>query len=400
MTIDKRDLQRSIDRFDAPEPAFDRLVVRRDRRERRKRIEAVVVALTVVAATGGLIARSLVTTRPVTPTSAAPPACAAGTWETPSPAGVSGFVFQSVATSDTETYVVVGDGHGGQSMLRHDPNGWSPVSSPTEHHYSIAAPPVGAGSAPSPVWLLGQDSVWVLQTDAWHALPDLPLPAGQHARAVSVGSADDIWVVAGSDRDTTMLRFDGTSWSAWPLPHGDTGASVLALGARDAWVGGERPGDAGSLVPFTGHWDGASWTDVAAPRLEQAGVTTLVAWNGDVWAAAQTALNDGHPTTHLLHLEDGTWHDTRTLEGDAYRFHVLAGGPSGIWRFDWSTPDGPPTTVDHWTGRGWEQTTAVPAGWDLGGRQLWQVAALDVTDQGVEVVRMGEHGVVDFRYAC
>ncbi len=48
MNPDKRELQRTFERFEAPEPAFDRLLRRRERRERRKRIEAGVVAFIVI----------------------------------------------------------------------------------------------------------------------------------------------------------------------------------------------------------------------------------------------------------------------------------------------------------------------------------------------------------------
>ena len=49
MNPDKRELQRTFERFAAPEPAFDRLVRRRERRERRKRIEAGVAAFIIIA---------------------------------------------------------------------------------------------------------------------------------------------------------------------------------------------------------------------------------------------------------------------------------------------------------------------------------------------------------------
>src|SRR5438477_5190828 len=49
MNPDKRELQRTFERFDAPEPAFDRLMRRRERRERRKRIEAGVAAFIIIA---------------------------------------------------------------------------------------------------------------------------------------------------------------------------------------------------------------------------------------------------------------------------------------------------------------------------------------------------------------
>jgi WD40 repeat protein len=64
MILDKQDLQRAFDRFDQPEPAFERLVGRRHRRERRHRIEAGVTAVVVMLALAGLVARPFGSTAP------------------------------------------------------------------------------------------------------------------------------------------------------------------------------------------------------------------------------------------------------------------------------------------------------------------------------------------------
>jgi hypothetical protein len=397
MKLDKRELQRTFDRFEVPEPALERLLWRRNRRERRRRIEAGVVALTVVAVTIGLIGRSLLMADRG-PAPASPATCAAGSWEDPSRADVSGAVFAAVATSDTETFVVIQEGSGsgsGHELLLQSRHGWSTVPAPVAWPYSIAAPFVASGTAPSPLWLLGNDTLWVRRSGAWSELPALPLSQGERAHAVSVTSPDDVWVAAGS----VMLHFDGTSWNRTDLPSTDSASRVLAIGSDDVWAGGRREG-ASPAEAFTAHWDGRSWTDVPVPQLADSSITTLVASAGDVWATAETAVSGGHPTTHVLHLASGVWKDTETLQGDSYRFHLLAGGASGIWRYDWTTPHGQPTTIDHWTGSRWEHTASVSAGLNLGGNELWQLAALEATGVGAEVVRMGDGGVVGFRYAC
>jgi hypothetical protein len=402
MSLGRRELQRSIDRFEAPEPALDRLLRRRQRRERRKRIEAGAVALAVVALTGALIGRSFLIGEPADRQPASPPACDAGKWQTPSPAGVSGAVLGAVTTSDTDTYVAVQDQPGtGYSLLHHGVAGWASVPTPTSGYSTIAAPPVTSGSQSSSLWLLSEDAVWVLRDGSWSALPTLPLATGEHARALAVAGADDIWVAVSTDRGTTMLHLDGTSWVRSQLPGGDLASHVLALGLNDVWVGGGQTGTGTeSVVPFMAHWDGSGWTDVAGPSLPDSAVTALAASAGDVWAAAETSVSGGHPTTHLLHLRSGEWADTATFQGDSYRFHLLAGGASGVWWYDWTTPDGPPTSIEHWSGTRWEPTAPVPGGWDLAGNELWQLTALDVTAAGADVVRMGARGVVDFRYTC
>lgn len=398
MSIDKRDIERTIDRFEAPEPAFDRLVHRRQRRERRRRIEAGVVALVVVTVTGAFIGRSLLLGEPADQQPESPPACDAGTWDTPSPSGLSGTVLAAVATSDGDTYVVIQDHAGtGYTLLHHGVNGWSPVPSPSSGYFMIAAPPVISGSDPSPLWALSNDQAWILRDGSWSALPRLPLTDGGRARAVSVASGGDIWVAADGG---TMLHLVGSSWASSQLPEGGVASHVLPLAPNDVWAGGIRGGGSDPVLPFTAHWDGSAWTEVSVPSIVDSAVTTLAGSPGDLWATIETSVSGGHPTTHLLHLQGSEWQDTVTLQGDSYRFNLLAGGGSGIWRYEWTTPDGPPTSIEHWTGTRWERTASVPNGWDLGGNELWQFASLDVTATGADVVRMGSKGVVDFHYTC
>jgi hypothetical protein len=184
------------------------------------------------------------------------------------------------------------------------------------------------------------------------------------------------------------------------LPEDGVASHVLALAPNNVWVGGIRGGGSGPVLPFTAHWDGSAWTEVSVPPIVDSAVTMLAGSAGDLWATVETSVSGGHPTTHLLQLQGSEWRDTATLQGDSYRFNVLAGGGSGIWRYAWATPDGPPTSIEHWTGSRWERTASVPNGWDLGGNELWQFASLDVTATGADVVRMGSDGVVDFHYAC
>jgi Tol biopolymer transport system component len=81
MSLDKRDLQRTFERFEMPEPALDRLLRRRERRERRRRIEAGIVALVIIAAAAALVGGSFDTTKPAdrTPTPE-PQALEPGIW--------------------------------------------------------------------------------------------------------------------------------------------------------------------------------------------------------------------------------------------------------------------------------------------------------------------------------
>jgi hypothetical protein len=62
MKVEREDFERSFERFEMPEPAFERLVERRERRLRRERIEAGIAALVIVATTAAILARAFVAT--------------------------------------------------------------------------------------------------------------------------------------------------------------------------------------------------------------------------------------------------------------------------------------------------------------------------------------------------
>jgi hypothetical protein len=55
MSIDQRDFQRAVERFEPPQPAFERLLTRRDRKRRNDRITGLVVGLVVLAIMGGAL---------------------------------------------------------------------------------------------------------------------------------------------------------------------------------------------------------------------------------------------------------------------------------------------------------------------------------------------------------
>jgi hypothetical protein len=64
MSIDQRDFQRAVERFEPPQPAYERLLRRRQRREQRKRVEVGIVVLVIIATLGALVGISFETTMP------------------------------------------------------------------------------------------------------------------------------------------------------------------------------------------------------------------------------------------------------------------------------------------------------------------------------------------------
>jgi hypothetical protein len=137
-------------------------------------------------------------------------------------------------------------------------------------------------------------------------------PAGTRAELFGIAAAapDDIWAVGGynpGQPPTAVLtrpyaeHWDGSAWSATPVPLGQVFTSQLvklrgaaAIGPGDAWTVGHVD-DVGSLAAFTlaYRWDGNQWNRVATPNPAPPGqgdrLTAVVARSaGEAWAVGSS----------------------------------------------------------------------------------------------------------------
>jgi hypothetical protein len=123
MNATRRELERRFDRFEMPEPAFERLVRRRERRRRRERIQAAVAAIVVIAIATALLIR-VVVREPAIP--ADHDATAAPDW---TKADVNGVVFSNPGGWHLTAYL---DGNERQVTLANyapDPTSSDPCAS-------------------------------------------------------------------------------------------------------------------------------------------------------------------------------------------------------------------------------------------------------------------------------
>jgi hypothetical protein len=67
MNLEKQDVQRAVERFPMPEPAFQRLMDRRAHRSRAERLRAGALAFVILLAVGALLTRTVRTTEPFRP---------------------------------------------------------------------------------------------------------------------------------------------------------------------------------------------------------------------------------------------------------------------------------------------------------------------------------------------
>jgi hypothetical protein len=253
-----------------------------------------------------------------------------------------------------------GDGPSRGFVLRRTPTGWEPDALPEG-----TAMLDWIGRAGDDVWTVGrQGTALRREGDAWVAHA-----TGTEATLWGVwGSAsDDVWAVGGDGiaDPPTLLRFDGTSWSAVTLPAlpseahalfkvwgtdaahvfavGDDGVLLRRVGA--AWeatttrsiapfiaVWGRGPDEViavgGRSNARIARWDGAAWSDVT---LEPAGLNgvwvaddgtaTLVGRIGGIFELAPGSLEPvslPSPTAMLLHAVHGFEDGSRLAVGGSF----------------------------------------------------------------------------------
>lgn len=267
---------------------------------------------------------------------------------------------------------------------------WNFVASPV--------PPGGTGILTAAAALTGSDAWAVGSTadgtetvtlhwdgSAWSVVP-APNPSTLGAQNLLVGvealAHDDVWAVgafnsSGGDStglpatQTLAIHWDGSAWSQVPSP-GVVGGSmfdaVSALGPNELWAVGTRvPSGTGPVeVPLAARWDGAGWTQVAAPfvgnRLNRLmGVSART--SSDVWAVG--LWKDTPSPIHLLilHWDGSTW--SLSSAGDPGVSDLLLGvaavASDDVWAVgERNDPvDGSQPLIVHWNGSSWS-TIALP----------------------------------------
>ena len=120
-------------------------------------------------------------------------------------------------------------------------------------------------------------------------------PATQTIQSIWPISASDIWAVGNG---TTLLRFDGTSWTVRPAPVGATGNlnGVWASATDNVWA----VGDQGLIL----HYDGKSWATVASPTF----LRLWAVWGitpSDIWAVGDSSTTTSQGA--VVHYDGTRW---------------------------------------------------------------------------------------------
>lgn len=145
--------------------------------------------------------------------------------------------------------------------------------------------PDGAGDA---AWPFDAPLIAPITSGGWAWSSQVP--QGDPIYGVWAAASDDVWAVT----STTSLHYDGQSWSLVPLPGRSTGEAyfgntIWGSGPTDVWIAG----------PPVYHFDGTSWSVVAAaPECECNSWSVGGSGPNDVWLlesgeAGQFAHYDG-----------------------------------------------------------------------------------------------------------
>jgi hypothetical protein len=141
------------------------------------------------------------------------------------------------------------------------------------------------GAAPNDLWAVawgggpgdGKVEFRHWNGQAWTAMEQPSLAGLQNLRFRMTGtSTSDVWVLA-SDPSSTLptdpgrsfaLHWDGSAWTnrSLGLDQGSMWADSLAISSSEVWVAGRRFSSSWETIPSLFRWDGAAWSDVAAPQ--------------------------------------------------------------------------------------------------------------------------------------
>ena len=204
------------------------------------------------------------------------------------------------------------------------------------------------------------------------ATPDVD-PQNSPLTAVDARTDTDVWAVGYSSTAAQSMHWDGTGWTAHPMPvlpgTAQMGAfGVAAVRADRAWAVGWRyaSGPREGAHAFVQRWNGLAWSSVAIPDLEGTFGQLLAveaAAPDDIWAVGLTAggAPGGGPQPLAVHFDGDAWRQvpTPTIPGPSAAFadvHVVA--PDDVWAVGSRQPPtsqslGDRTLIGHWDGTEW-----------------------------------------------
>jgi len=214
-----------------------------------------------------------------------------------------------------------------------------------------------AVSAPDDVWVggvAGRLQHWN-GTD-WTAAP-LPTTTTGPALVADLAAAapGDVWAVTEGRADQLFHRA-GSGWTAvpYPLPSGTHLVDLSAFSPTGAWVVGSSEPVVKQIVPLVEYWDGHTWTTVAtSPAAGPQGGGPMgdelrqvqAVGPSEAWAIGGGIFSNSSPNL-LLHCTPAGCTSSREFEATA----LAADGPADVWTGKLTATG---TDFHHWNGSTW-----------------------------------------------
>ncbi|MEV5573267.1 hypothetical protein AB0L06_24755 [Spirillospora sp. NPDC052269] len=196
-----------------------------------------------------------------------------------------------------------------------------------------------------------------------------PLAQGHSEGGDVAATGGRAWVLASERDSATLLSTDGQAWrrDARPSHGGVDTYGIAAVGDRDMWIVGTKPGARGAKdVPVLLHYDGSAWrrTDKGVGGdggLDLFGITARA--SNDVWVAGERSLNGKNETAtpFFAHWDGHAWHRQGAPARLGYVRSVAPLTSANAWAVGGSgcacsSAAGP--LVLHYDGRSWRRAAA------------------------------------------
>ena len=213
-----------------------------------------------------------------------------------------------------------------------------------------------SASSPSDIWAVGEEAIHFNGT-SWTAFP-VPMISGTASELMGVFdiSPTEAWAAGNiniglANPNQVILHWNGTAWSVVPGPPFETGDqpsifTMTGTSGTDIWAIGDLLADGGNLL--TGlfeHFDGEKWTaSLGGEGIPFINNSSADATN-DVWAVGYDAAVIDEDSTLAMHFDGTSWSTVSTPNvgsGNNTLEGVVALAPNNVWAVGYSTPEPPP----------------------------------------------------------
>jgi hypothetical protein len=298
----------------------------------------------------------------------------------PSPS-VTGTLVATAAIADNDIWAVGRGGGAPGTLAEHfDGTSWSVVPTPPLPSGGTNGPGGQffgvAAAASNDVWAVGnkigpdnpdfgEQLIEHWNGTNWSVDTTGPTIKHDSLSGVTVVSSKDVWAVGNASGNALVEHWDGTSWSIVSNSV-IAGAGALSAVSADAKNGVWAVGQAGNGGPPILHFNGTTWSQVAAfnPSMEANSVTALSPTNVRAVGTVQTLFNHRPHTKAAIEQWDGTsWslvsspNPTPSLGLDSVLRGIAAISANDIWAVgagNFSTTSGTATLIERWDGTSWK----------------------------------------------